>query len=91
MFPIIEIRLDITFAVSIVSHLVYNFTFTHIIAIRLIFQYLAGLLNKGIAYKGDKNLDFILIGFNNIDWGQDKTTRRSILGFIFILNKGLIS
>jgi len=36
MFPIIEIRLDITFAVLIVSRFAYNPTSTYIIAVRLI-------------------------------------------------------
>ena len=65
MFPIIEIRLDIAFIVLIVSRFVYNPTSTYITAVRLILLYLAGLLNRGITYRGDKNLDLILIGFSN--------------------------
>jgi hypothetical protein len=36
IFPIIETRLDIAFAVLIVSYFAYNPTSTHIIAVRLI-------------------------------------------------------
>ena len=91
MFPIIEIRPDIAFAVLTVSRFAYNPTSTHITAVRLILQYLAGSLNRGITYGGDENLDLTLIGFSDADWGQDKTTRRSVSGFVFMLNGGLIS
>ena len=67
MFPIIETRPDIAFVVLIISHFAYNFSSTHITAIRLILQYLAGLLNRGITYRGNENLDLIPIGFSDTD------------------------
>jgi len=67
MFPIIETRPDITFTILTVSRFAYNPTSTYITAVRLILQYLAGSLNRGITYKGDKNLDLIPIGFSNAD------------------------
>jgi len=51
---------------------------------------LASLLDKGITYKGNEDLDFIPIGFNNANWGQDKTTKYFVLGFVFMLNGGSI-
>jgi len=65
MFPIIEIRPDITFTVLTVSRFTYNPTSTYITAVRLILQYLASSLNREITYGGDKNLDLILISFSN--------------------------
>jgi len=67
MFPIIETRPDIAFAVLTVSRFAHNPTSTHMTAVRLILQYLAGSLDRGITYRGNKNLDLTPIGFSDAD------------------------
>lgn len=50
---------------------------------------LKGLRKRQITYGGQSEL--LVEGYSDSDWARDKESRKSILGFIFMLNGGPIS
>lgn len=45
----------------------------------------------GIIYNGNEGEDLIIRGYFDSNWTRDNTIRKLTSGFIFILNKGLVS
>lgn len=52
-------------------------------------QYLKAICTLGIMYRGDDG-DLIIRGYSDSDWVEDHASRNSTLGFIFMLNGGLV-
>ena len=85
MYAMIGIRPDIAFALSIVSQYSYNPGPSHCTAVRRIFRYLSGTRTHGIMYgAGDCG------GYTDADWGAGED-RKSIGGYVFLINGGAIS
>ena len=85
----IQTRIDIAFAISMVSQFAKNSSSKHFNAINQILRYLAGSPEIGITFRGKKELK--LIGYSNSNWAGDHADRKSTSRFIFMLNGGLIS
>lgn len=89
MYAMVETRIDIAFATSIVSRFAKNPSSEHFNAIDQILRYLAGSRKRGITFGGEKELK--LIGYSDSDWAEDHADRKATSGFVFMLNGGPIS
>ena len=82
-------RPDIANAVGIVARFQVDPKETHLIAVKRIFRYLKGTIDFGLWY--DKNSDFILKSFTNVDWAGCVEDRKSTNGGAFFLGNRLVS
>ena len=81
-------RLDIYFAVRMVSRYQSNLGQAHWKAVKRIMRYLKGTVDYSLSYQGK---DLRLEGYSDADWGGDLDERKSTSGFVFLLNNGVIS
>lgn len=88
IFSMVKIRLDIAFAMLVVSCFAKNPFWQHIKAIKTIMQYLKTTKILSIKYSKNERGDLIIKGYSNSDWTSDYATKKSILEFIFMLNGG---
>lgn len=93
MFSMIEIRPDIIFAISVVSRFAKNPSCQHTKVVKIIMRYLKITKSVKITYGREerKGRDFIIKKYSDSDWSDDYATRKSTSGFLFELNRGLIS
>ena len=89
MYAMVMSRPDIAFAVSQVAKFCQNPGPGHWSAVKRILAYLAGTRNFGLSFDGFNPGD--IVGFTDADYAGDVTTRRSVSGFIFLLNGGPVS
>lgn len=82
-------RPDIQFAVNMVSRYNHNYGRPHWNAVKRILRYLRGTIEMGITYKRD-NSDG-LHGYCDADWAGDVDDRRSVTGYVFLLQGGAIT
>jgi hypothetical protein len=87
LFAAIVSRPDIAFAVSHAARFVENPGPEHWGAVKRIFRYLRGTINKSIVYRRGNNK---LVGYADADWAQDCQDRKSTTGFVFCMNGGPI-
>ena len=87
MYPMIQTRPDICYAVTILSRYNHNPNAKHIAAVKRVLRYLKGTLDYGITYGTANGLE----GFTDADWASDVETRRSLGAYIFLLYGGAIS
>ena len=76
-------KLDITFAISLVSQFMHNPTKEHMLAIRKIPCYLKATLGKGILFNVRNKLN--IKGFSYVDYVRSMTDRRSTSGYCVFL------
>jgi hypothetical protein len=88
MFPMVETRPDITFAVSVVSRYAKNPSRAHIEAIKTILSYLKGSMTRGIMYGGGT---LKVVAHSDADWGADVEARRSTGAYVFTMSNGPVS
>ena len=81
-------RPDISQAVGALSKYMAKPLVSHWSAAKHVLRYLAGTLDYGINYGGDK---LGLVGYCDADYGSDPDSRRSTTGYVFMLNGGAIS
>lgn len=81
-------RLDIVYAVLVVSRFVSNLIPEHYIAVKDIFRYLRGTLYYELTFSGYLTP---LYGYTNSDWASNTNTRRSTSSYIFNLGSGAIT
>ena len=82
-------RHDIMHGVSLISQYLENPTENHLLATKRIFRYLKGPSNFRILYKlGTKQN---LFGFFDSDYAGHLEDRKSILGFVFMMNSRAMS
>lgn len=93
MFSMVKTRPDIACSTSVASRFAKNPSHTHTKGVKRILKYLKGTKDRGIVHGGDgKEGDKLTIkGYSNSDWANDKTSRRSTSGSIFMLNGGPVS
>ena len=89
MYEMVETRIDIAFATSMVSRFTKNPGPDHFSAVDQILRYLAGSQDRGITFGGESELR--LVGYSDSDWAGDHADRKSTSGFVFTLNGGPIS
>lgn len=88
MYCSIGTRVDISFAVSLLSRFTKNFDSTHIHAVKRVYRYLNGTKHLWLTYgdtKGDE-----LKGYGDAD-GNMQEDRRAISGNAFIIDGGAVS
>lgn len=88
MYIMLGTRLDIAFAISVVSRYGSNPTKEHWKAVKRIFRYLKATLHMRLIFQGP--IQF-LIGYTDSDWAGDKDSRRSTSGYVFSLGSAPIS
>lgn len=89
MYAMIETRIDIAFATSMVSCFAKNPRPDHFSAVDQLLRYLAGSPERAITFGGKSKLQ--LVGYSDFDWVGDHADRKSTSGFVFTLNGGPIS
>ncbi|XP_048236301.1 secreted RxLR effector protein 161-like [Ricinus communis] len=82
-------RLDISFAVGMISRYKQNPKKPHLEAARRILRYVKSTLGYGIMYK--KGGDCKLVGYCDANYAGDHDTRHSTTGYVFMLGYGAIS
>lgn len=81
-------RPDIAFAVNNVSRFNANHGKQHWMAVKRIFRYLRGTVNKKLYYAKSSHG---LIGYSDADWAGEIENRRSCTGYVFTRGNGAIS
>uniref|UniRef100_A0A2N9HTN5 Integrase catalytic domain-containing protein n=1 Tax=Fagus sylvatica TaxID=28930 RepID=A0A2N9HTN5_FAGSY len=88
MYAMLCTRLDICFAVGIVSRYQSNPGLAHWRVVKKILQYLRGNIDHALCYHGG---DLRLTGYSDADWASDKDEHKSTSGYAFILGGGAVS
>lgn len=83
-------RPDIQYAVSSVSRFNSNPGRAHWLAVKRIFRYLKGTMDKRLQFHRTVD-DDTLIGYCDADYGSDTLDRRSVTGYLFLLQGGAVS
>jgi hypothetical protein len=78
----------ISFAVEMVSRYQANPGLSHWKVVKRILRYLKGIADYSLCFQGE-NLQ--LMGYVDADWEGDLDERKSISGYVFLLNNGVIS
>ena len=76
-------RLDILYAVGLVSRYMEALTTTHLKTSKRILCYIKGTIDFGLLYSSSNN--FKLVGDSNSDWVRDMDDRKSTTGFVFFM------
>ncbi|KAH9781902.1 hypothetical protein KPL71_008669 [Citrus sinensis] len=76
-------RLDILYAVGLVSRYMENPKTTHFKAAKRILRYIKGTTNFSLLYSFSN--DYKLVGYSDSDWGGDVDDRKSTTGFVFFM------
>lgn len=82
-------RLDITYAVHVVSQFMSEPRTTHYAAVLRIIRYIRGTLYHRLHFSASSFL--ALRAYSNADWGGDCDDQRSTIGFCIFLDHSLIS
>jgi len=82
-------RLDIMYAMSLISRFMENPKATHLQATKRIMRYIQGTVEYGIMYKRTK--EFKLIGYTDNDWVGISDDWKSTSRYVFHLGSGSIS
>ena len=89
MYAMLGTRPDLAYAVSTVSQFSTNPNASHWTAVKRVFRYLAGTVNRGLYY-GIQGNEASGTGFTDADWGGSED-RKSIGGYTFVLNGAAVS
>jgi hypothetical protein len=85
-------RPDIAYAVNTCSQFMSNPGPTHIAAAKHILRYLKGTINVGLTYsKQPAKYENKLFGYVDADHASDTEDRKSVGGYVLMLNGGAIS
>ena len=86
-FAVCVTRPDISCAIDQLSQFLNNPSSKHILTIKWVLHYLQGTSSLGITYHPPL---LRLTGYSDADWTGDIDTRRSIIGYVVMLNNGAI-
>ena len=86
MYAMLGTRPDLAYAVGLVSQFNHSPRWEHWVAVKRIFRYLVGTKDYTLQY-GTSNSSG---GYSDADWGSGHD-RKSVGGFVFLLNGGAIS
>ncbi|XP_020249544.1 uncharacterized protein LOC109826946 [Asparagus officinalis] len=82
-------RLDISFAVGVMSRYMQKPKKPHLEAIRRILRYIKCTVNYELMYKKGEACE--VYGYCDVDYARDHDTRRSTTGYVFSLGSAAIS
>ena len=88
MYAMFETRLDIVYAISVMNRYAFNFTKNHWKVVIRIFKYFRHFLDLFFIFF---ELFRSLTNYIDVDWIDDKKTRRSIFDYIFNLDSKVIN
>ena len=88
MYAMLCTRLDICFAISMVSRYQSNPGPAHWKGVKRILRYLRETIDHALCYHGR---DLRLMCYSNTDWASDKDECKSTLSYAFILRGGVVS
>lgn len=91
LYAIVLTRPDISHVVSIVSRYMAAPGREHWRAVKWIMRYLSGTLICGMAYGRTEGRNEGLLGYVDSDYTRDLDMRRSLTGYMFMLNGCLIN
>ena len=89
IYATIGTRPDIAFTATRLSQYNNNPTEEHIKYTKYVLRYLKGTKELKIKYDGASNTR--LIGYSDLDWGENKDDHHSTSGHIFLIANGAIS
>ena len=87
MFAVCVTRPDISCAIDQLSQFLNNPSSKHMLTIKRILRYLQGISSLGIIYHPPL---LRLTRYSDADWTEDVNIRRSIIGYVVMLNNGVI-
>ena len=90
MYAMTMTQPDIVFVLSIISRYCNNPNSTHVAAITRILCYTKGILDEGIVFCSEQNVQD-LTGYMDVNYGSAKDNRKSTSGWPFCLGGGPIS
>jgi len=82
---------DIAYSVGVLSQHVACPGKTHMQAVKCIFCYLHGTSHYKLKFQSNDSTSLLLKAFVNSDWVENWVDRKSISGFIIILDQGAVS
>ena len=82
-------RLDIFFVVNTLSQFLTDPRHVHLIVANRILRYLKGIVDYGLKYKDDQNIN--LEGYVDSDWASSSIDQKSTSGCCFSMGSGVIS
>ena len=82
-------RLDISFAVQTLSQFMQQPTSAHMAALEHLLRYISGTSCQGILLQGVHSLQ--LTAYSDSDWASCPVSRRSVTGYVVLLDKSPIS
>ncbi|KAH9801638.1 hypothetical protein KPL71_001098 [Citrus sinensis] len=91
MYAMVCTRADIAYAVSLVSRFMSDPGKEHWDAVKWIMRYLRGTPDHGLLYGRSKQDEKSIVGYVDSDFAGDLDGRKSISGYLFMVNGCLIS
>ncbi|XP_057972757.1 secreted RxLR effector protein 161-like [Malania oleifera] len=89
MYAQVCIRLDIAFAVGMLGRYQSNPEMDHWKAAKKVLRYLQGTKDYMLTYKHVDNLE--VVGYTDLDFAECQDSKKSTLGYVFLLVGGAIS
>lgn len=87
----VETKSDIAFVTLVVNQFAKNLSQQHTKVVKTILRYVKATKTIGIVYDDNRKEDLIIRDYFDSDQTKDYATKKSISGFIFILNGGPVS
>ncbi|KAH9762600.1 Integrase catalytic domain-containing protein [Citrus sinensis] len=91
MYAMVLTRLDLSYAVSVVSRYMANPRKEHWRAVKWILRYLNRTTTYGLMYGGSRQDDSQIVGYVDSDYAGDLDIRRSLTGYLFTLNNSTVN
>jgi len=93
MYLVTCTRPDLGFFVSFLSRFSSHPLLCHHTALKRVFRYLAGTRTTSLVYTRRSSMDIPLLitGYSDVDYASCRDTRRSVSGYVFLLNGCAIS
>ena len=83
---LVNTKLEILYATRVLNRYMHDPRVPHMEATYHVLRYIKGALDFGILYRKDHSPT--LIGYTDADWGNCKTDRKSITGWVFVSVEG---
>jgi hypothetical protein len=85
------VRPDIAFAIGVLSRFIAVPRDSHVAAVKRVVQYLLSTKNLGLKYRMTPGKPSIPISYSDSDWAGDLRDRKSVTGFVVVMNGAAIS
>ncbi|XP_038904473.1 secreted RxLR effector protein 161-like [Benincasa hispida] len=89
MYAMVCTRLDLAYAVSVVTKFMGQSGKEHWQAVKRIFRYLRGTSDVGLVY--GNFTECLVTGYSDFDYAGDVDSRRSMTGYVFTLGGSVVS